>query len=149
MGLAEKVEYISVEEYLEGEKLRLIRNEFIDGQMFPMADDSKRHNRICGNISANISSKLIGTNQDVFMESVKARPNEITFYYPDIVVTCDAEDDDEYVVHQPLLIVEVISPTRERTDRYEKLSFKKAETRQSWSVFCGGRLDPLKLRHAR
>ncbi|MDQ3801285.1 MAG: Uma2 family endonuclease, partial [Acidobacteriota bacterium] len=40
---------------------------------------------------------------------------------PDIVVTCDPDDNDEYIVHQPLLIVEVISPTSERADRYEKL----------------------------
>ena len=121
MGLAEKVEYISVEEYLEGEKLRLIRHEFIDGQVFAVANDSKRHNRICGNLYRSLSSRLVGSNCDVFMESVKVRPNEITFYYPDIVVTCDTKDDDEYVVHYPLLIVEVISPTSERTDRYEKL----------------------------
>jgi Uma2 family endonuclease len=121
MGLAEKVEYLSVEEYLEGEKLSRHRHEFIDGQVFAIAGASKRHNQICGNLYRHLSSKLIGSNCDVFMESVRVRPNEITFYYPDIVVTCDAEDDDEYVVHQPLLIVEVISPTSERTDRYEKL----------------------------
>lgn len=121
MGLAEKVEYISVEEYLEGEKISQIRHEFIDGQIFPIADDSKRHNRICGNLCQSFSARLIGSDCDVFMESVKVRPNEITFYYPDIVVTCDTKDDDEYVVHHPLLIVEVISPTSERTDRYEKL----------------------------
>ncbi|HEX8249907.1 MAG TPA: Uma2 family endonuclease [Pyrinomonadaceae bacterium] len=121
MGLAEKVEYISVEEYLEVEKLSQMRHEFIDGQIFAMAGASKRHNQICGNLYRNISSRLIGSDCDVFMESVKVRPNEITFYYPDIVVTCDTEDDDEYVIHHPLLIVEMISPTSERTDRYEKL----------------------------
>jgi len=121
MALAEKVEYISVEEYLEGEKLSQLRHEFIDGQVFAMAGASKRHNQICGSLYRHLSSKLIGSNCDVYMESVKVRPNNITFYYPDIVVTCDAEDDDEYIVHHPLLIVEVISPTSERTDRYEKL----------------------------
>jgi Uma2 family endonuclease len=121
MGLAEKVEYISVEEYLEGEKISQLRHEFIDGQVFAMAGASKRHNQICGNLYRNISSRLIGSDCGVFMESVKVRPNEITFYYPDIVVTCDPSDNDEYIVHQPLLIVEVISPTSERADRYEKL----------------------------
>jgi Uma2 family endonuclease len=121
MGLAEKVEYLSVEEYLAGEMLSRIRHEFIDGQVFAMAGASKRHNQICGNLYRNISARLLGTDCDVFMESVKVRPNEITFYYPDIVITCEPTDDDEYVVHQPLLIVEVISPTSERTDRYEKL----------------------------
>jgi Uma2 family endonuclease len=121
MGLAEKVEYTSVREYLKGEKLSRIRHEFIDGQVFAMAGASKRHNQICGNLYRNLSARLIGSDCDVFMESVKVRPNEITFYYPDIVVTCEPTDDDEYVVHHPLLIVEVISPTSERADRYEKL----------------------------
>ncbi|HLM02777.1 MAG TPA: Uma2 family endonuclease [Pyrinomonadaceae bacterium] len=121
MGLAEKVRYIGVEEYLEGEKLSQIRREFIDGQVFAMAGASKRHNQICGNLYRNLSSRLIGSDCDVFMESVKVRPNAITFYYPDIVVTCEPGDDDEYIVHQPVVIVEVISPTSERADRYEKL----------------------------
>jgi Uma2 family endonuclease len=121
MGLAEKVEYLSVADYLEGEKLSQIRHEFIDGQVFAMAGASKRHNRICGNLYRDISSHLIDTNCDVFMETVKVRPNELTFYYPGIVVTCEPGDDDEYIVNHPCLIFEVISPTSERTDRYEKL----------------------------
>lgn len=121
MGLAEKVEYISVEEYLEGEKYSQIRHEFIDGQVFAMAGASKRHNTIIQNIGFSLRAHLRRTDCKIYLESIKVRPNEITFYYPDIVVTCDAQDDDEYVVHRPLLIVEVLSPTSERTDRYEKL----------------------------
>jgi Uma2 family endonuclease len=121
MGLAEKVEYISVEEYLEGEKSSQLRHEFIDGQVFAMAGASKRHNQIIQNIGYRLRTRLQETDCEIYLESIKVRPNEITFYYPDIVVTCDTDDYDEYVVHQPLLIVEVISPTSERTDRYEKL----------------------------
>jgi Uma2 family endonuclease len=121
MGLAEKVEYISVEEYLEGEKLSQLRREFIDGQVFAMAGASKRHNQIIQNIGFRLRTRLQETDCEIYLESIKVRPNAITFYYPGIVVTCESADDDEYVVHHPLLIVEVISPTSERTDRYEKL----------------------------
>lgn len=44
------------------------------------------------------------------------------FYYADIVVTCEPEDEnDDYTLNRPLLVIEVLSPTTERTDRAEKL----------------------------
>jgi Uma2 family endonuclease len=43
------------------------------------------------------------------------------FYYPDVVVTYDTEDNDEYVKTRPVLIVEVTSPSTTVTDHREKL----------------------------
>jgi Uma2 family endonuclease len=43
------------------------------------------------------------------------------FYYPDVVVTCDPEDNDEYFVRRPVLVVEVASPSTFAIDRREKL----------------------------
>lgn len=121
MGLAREIESISIADYLEGEKRSEIRHEYVDGQVFAMAGASKRHNRIIQNIGFRLQSHLSETDCEMFLESVKLRADEITIYYPDIVVTCEPADDDDYVVYQPILIVEVISPTSERTDRYEKL----------------------------
>jgi len=48
--------------------------------------------------------------------------NEDIFYYPDMVVTCDLRDTDEYYVNYPKVLIEVLSPDTERIDRREKFS---------------------------
>lgn len=134
MASAQTVENISLAEYLEGEKHSEIRHEFVNGQVFAMAGASKRHNRLCGNLYREFTSSLSKTDCDVFMESVKVRADEVTIYYPDIVVTCE-ESNDDYVVYQPILIVEVISPSSERTDRYEKLQvYKRMPGLQEYAI---------------
>jgi Uma2 family endonuclease len=45
---------------------------------------------------------------------------EDVFYYPDLLVSCDPEDNEKYYRTRPCLIVEVLSPTTERIDRREK-----------------------------
>ena len=45
------------------------------------------------------------------------------FYYPDILVTCDAKDRETYYRERPCLVIEVLSPSTERLDRFEKRMF--------------------------
>jgi len=42
-------------------------------------------------------------------------------YYPDVMVVCGEEPEDEYLETGPCLIVEVVSPNTAPTDRREKL----------------------------
>lgn len=45
-----------------------------------------------------------------------------SFYYPDLVLSCDARDrESTFYRRQPCLVVEVTSPSTERIDRREKL----------------------------
>ena len=46
-------------------------------------------------------------------------------YYPDVMVGCGPEPTDERIEDAPCLVVEVLSPSTERTDRHEKLSTYK------------------------
>jgi Uma2 family endonuclease len=50
-----------------------------------------------------------------------ANDNKTIFYYPDVVVSCDTEDQDRYFLNYPCLIIEVLSPITETIDRREKL----------------------------
>ena len=45
------------------------------------------------------------------------------FYYPDILASCDAKDRETYYRERPCLIIEVLSPSTARLDRFEKLMF--------------------------
>jgi Uma2 family endonuclease len=50
MGLPKLKPKISVQDYLECEKVSQIKNEYVDGEIFAMASTSKSHNRILGNL---------------------------------------------------------------------------------------------------
>ena len=50
---------------------------------------------------------------------VKAQNADI-FYYPDLLVTCDSNDNKKYFKTNPNLIVEVLSNSTETTDKREK-----------------------------
>lgn len=122
MGLLAKFTRISVEEYLAGEKVSEVRHEYVDGEIFAMAGESRRHNRIAGNIYGRLQSHPGNSDCDVFFESVKVQIAVLnSFYYPDVAVTCESGDDDEYVITSPRLVVEVLSPTTSATDLREKL----------------------------
>ena len=62
MGLPKLKPKISIEDYLEGEKISQIRHEFIDGEVYAMAGTSKRHNRIIKNLLNRVENRLSGSD---------------------------------------------------------------------------------------
>jgi len=121
MSLRKTDARISEADYLEGEKENPIRHEYIDGHIYAMAGSSDRHNRIAINITSRLNDNLTSGPCETFMSDMKVRVNEKTYYYPDIVVACDPPGSDHYIRSQPVLIVEVTSPTTSRIDQHEKL----------------------------
>jgi Uma2 family endonuclease len=115
--------YVSVEEYLEGERDSQLRHEYVEGHVYAMAGASDDHNRIAGNIFSFLHAALRGKPCEPFMNDMKARiPPQLAsaFYYPDVLVTCDPTDTEKYYRERPAVIVEVLSPETRRTDEREK-----------------------------
>lgn len=112
---------ITIEEYLAGEHNAAIRHEFVAGQVYAMAGASDRHNRIAGNLYAALTTRLDGPCEP-FISDMKLYVAPDLFYYPDVMVSCDDPVTDPYFRTHPILLIEVVSPTTERTDRREKLS---------------------------
>jgi Uma2 family endonuclease len=126
MGFAEKkIEYITVEEYLEGEKISPVKYEYIDGEVYAMAGASDRHNRLSVNVMKALDDHLDESDCEVFIADMKVQASATVFYYPDVMVACDDANADPYYRKQPRLIVEVTSPSTEHIDRTEKLSAYK------------------------
>ena len=119
MASAQPAPYLTVEEYLAYEKESPIKHEYVDGQIFAMAGASKSHIRISGNLFNRLDDHLSEAKCQPFIADLKVQASESSFYYPDVIVACD--DTDPYYSNEPLLIVEVSSPSTERIDRNEKL----------------------------
>jgi Uma2 family endonuclease len=120
--LARKL-FVSPAEYLEGEKAARVRHEYVDGDVYAMAGGTKAHNEVAGNFYGLLRAHLRGTPCRVFIGDVKVHVAwdwRERFYYPDVVVGCEAGDTDPYVVEQPKLVVEVLSDSTERDDRSDK-----------------------------
>ena len=117
---------INTDEYLQGEELADTRHEYIAGDVYAMAGASERHNRIAGNLFFQLRGNARGTDCGVFMSDMKLRTStenttDTCFYYPDVMLDCDTEDDHPIYKTSPCLIAEVLSPSTETIDRREKL----------------------------
>ena len=129
MGLAKLRPKISIAEYLEGEKTAVERHEYVDGEVYSMSGASKRHNRIVRTLLDRFDKQL-KEGCEVFFTDVKVRIAHLNrFYYPDLVVVCSDDDEDEYYVSKPVLIIEVLSPSTALTDKREKwFAYKEIES---------------------
>ncbi len=119
---AERVPYITEEEYLEGEKHSEVRHEYFDGVVFAMAGATKQHEHVAMNFGGRLWQHLLGKGCQVFKGDMRLRLPPIMgkglYYYPDVMVTGDPSDDDEIYCERPKLIIEVPSS---RADGWEPI----------------------------
>lgn len=101
-----------------------IRHEYYDGELFALAGASRSHNRIASNLVVALSSRLRGRDCDVYSNDLRVMVEATgLFTYPDVVVTCGGEsfrDDERDTLTNPLVLVEILSPSTEAYDRGKK-----------------------------
>ena len=117
------INLLTVEEYLKLEQDAEIRHEYLAGRIYAMAGASEAHNLIVGNIFALLRPHLRGSSCRAFVSDMKVKvktQQADIFYYPDLLVTCDPNDNKKYFKINPSLIVEVLSDSTETTDKREK-----------------------------
>jgi Uma2 family endonuclease len=111
----------TVEEWLEFEKHADVRHEYFYGKLIPMAGESKRANVIAGNIKRHIDVPLYQKGIQVYDHDVKAEVVSNGIYrYPDLVAAPVADDEHDYIVKHPVLMVEVASESSGNRDRVKK-----------------------------
>lgn len=107
------------EEYLEGEKHSAVKHEYENGRIHAMVGVSRAHNLITLNLAAALRNRLRGSPCRVFASDIKVRKHDV-FYYPDVLVVCAETRRDEHYVEEPVIVVEVLSPSSEQRDRLDK-----------------------------
>ncbi len=111
----------SVEEYFELEKHSEVRHEFYYGKLIEMPGESKIANNIANNILEAWRKKLKHIGYQLYTHDVKTKVKRQGIYrYPDVVVSPNV-DDDEYLVEEPVIMVEVASQDSMRRDTVTKL----------------------------
>ena len=123
MGLAKLKNKISAEDYLAGEAVNPVKHEYVFGEVYAMAGTSDNHNRIAVNITTALSNHLRDSPCEPFFADIKVRVSPNVYYYPDVLVMCEQTPENKYFRSEPVLLVEVISPSTKEIDRREKLLF--------------------------
>lgn len=125
--LARALTKVSAWDYLRWERQAEWRSEYHAGQIFAMAGASRRHNRIVTNLSSALNVQLQPRPCNNYSSDMRVRIGHAERYvYPDIVATCgreEFEDDQQDVLLNPLLIIEVLSPSTEAYDRGDKFRY--------------------------
>jgi Uma2 family endonuclease len=115
----------------EGEYLRLaacseVKLEYIGGLVIAMAGASPRHNLVAMNLGGALRGLVADTQSIVFGGNQRVRVASTGAYvYPDVTLvrsTPQWADEDRASLVDPLLIIEVLSPTTEARDRGTKLA---------------------------
>jgi Uma2 family endonuclease len=139
---------LTPEEYIEAEQYGPIRHELVGGRLYAMVGASRAHNLIAGNLHAALHAHLAGKNCQVFISDMKVRVGE-DFYYPDVVVECDASDPDPYYCREPRLIVEVLFASTEKWDMITKrVAYQSLSSLQEYVVVAQDRREMQVYRRA-
>lgn len=110
---------LSEADYLEGEQDGQIRHELIDGIAYAMTGASDKHNKISGNVFAELRNVLKQRQSPctAYINDMKVKVQN-DFYYPDVMVVCDRQDhENDYYKTRPVIIIEVLSPATRRIDK--------------------------------
>jgi Uma2 family endonuclease len=112
---------LSPEEYLALERAAEFRSEYYDGIMYAMSGASRVHVRITTNLSGELHQALKQGPCEVYTIDLRLRVNPERLYtYPDISVVCGEPklaDDHNDTLLNPMVLVEVLSPSTEARDR--------------------------------
>lgn len=116
---------LAVEDYLALPAEEGARLEWVNGQVVAMGGGSPRHALVTANVSGTLRERLRGgtctaasPDLRLFCEPTGA------FFYPDVMVLCRPlarAVDDPYSVTNPVLVVEVLSPSTAAYDRGSKV----------------------------
>ena len=116
--------YLSPEEYIAAERKATLKSEYLSGEIVAMSGASLAHNLITVNTVTQLYNQLTEGRCRVFANDMRVGIREGTsYFYPDVVVVCDEprfEDNALDTLINPIVVIEVLSPSTEAYDRGEK-----------------------------
>lgn len=118
--------FYTPEEYLALEVSAAYKSEYFQGEIFAMAGGSRNHSLITANIIAALNQGLVDKPCEVHTSDMRLLVEANGLYtYPDVMVVCGKPQflkgrNDTLI--NPILIVEVLSPSTHAYDRVKKFS---------------------------
>ena len=111
---------MSLAEFLEWEDQQGLRYEFDGVKPSAMTGGTVGHTTIQGNLAVAVGGRLKGKPCRFYGSDLKIRVADDHIRYPDGLVVCSRVDRTAKVVHDPVVIFEVLSPSTGDKDRIVK-----------------------------
>lgn len=111
-------------EFLEwAEKQQRGRFELVDGEIVEMSPETLRHIQVKHRCAKALESAVqqAGVDCTVFADGATVKIDRDNSREPDATIQCGAYDPDSVAVDNPLVVVEVTSPSSVRSDAATKL----------------------------
>jgi Uma2 family endonuclease len=115
---------VPYDEYLRRLEASEERLEYVDGEIFAMAGGTPEHSYVALAVGALLRDGLRGGPCRAFSSDLRVRVAGTTIL-PDATVVCgrrEPAEDDPLAVTNPMVIVEVLSPSTELWDRSGKFA---------------------------
>ena len=130
---------MNVSDYLSWERQQTEKHDFFSGEVFAMTGGTLRHNLATVASVLAFKSHLAGSPCKVFSGEVKVAVNVTEhWFYPDVLVTCsagDLSDMSAVAVSEPILILQVLSPSTAAYDRGQKfISLQKLSSLKEYAL---------------
>lgn len=121
--------HFTPDEYLVLERKAAYKSEYFRGEITAMSGASRAHNLITLDIATELNNQLRGHECEVYSSDMRVQiTHSQAYFYPDVVVACNEpkfEDDFMDSIINPVIIMEVLSPSAEEYDRGEKFEYYK------------------------
>ena len=129
--MSEAIDFVTFEEFLAGEIDAPARSELVGGRVYAMSGGTERHDLAAQLLYERFVAGARPKGCRTFVGNRLLQVSKGEAYYPDVMVICGPRAHSRHET-SPSLIVEVLSPSTERTDRREKatayLSIPSVET---------------------
>ncbi len=123
--VVERVEKMSVEEFLDFAESSEEWYEYIDGEPIKMTGGKLNHFRLINRLQVLFERLLPESDYEVLGSGMLVRVGDARLVSPDVTVVCGEPETeaDTRILLNPILVVEVISPSSLDHDRVMKRDF--------------------------
>lgn len=137
------------EEYITLERKATLKSEYLSGEILAMSGASLAHTLITVDITTELNIQLKGKECKVVSNDLRVKTTpDTSYFYPDVVVFCgepEFEDETFDTLLNPVVIIEVLSPSTEIYDRTEKFEYYKQITTLQEYILVSQ--DKIKVEH--
>lgn len=118
--------WLTPEAYLDLERGSAEKHEYLDGRLVAVTAASLEHSLIQFNLIANLKPQLPRTGCRGFGGNTRVKSGAAPIYsYPDLAIACGEPvlgPDRPDTLLNPILLMEILSPSSERYDRGKKFA---------------------------
>jgi len=113
---------MTLAEFLEWDEGTDRRYELLDGVPVMMAPSLEAHGELAVALGAEIRARVKPPCRVISEAGIVIPDRADTYYVADLAVTCAPREPGRRMVREPVLVVEVLSPSTSQVDRWRKVA---------------------------